>query len=372
MKYLALVILLSACSEQIHPVTSASKAWRPANTAAFEKRLEKLRRHYHIPSLSVGIVNGHQLAWYRGLGYADIENQIPPDTHTVYHIASVTKTFGSLLLMQQVEAGKVNLDEPVKNYGIDLGARWGKDPRIKVKHLLTHTASGHSLNWYAPGYSFRYNGAWYGQLGKVIEKASGKSFGELLVQKIIQPLQLQHTAPSLDDSLNFSLTGYHHDAFAKRVAKPYDRQGHRLAPVHMKYGFGPAAGIMSSVSDLAVYSIAIDEQLFLKPATWEKTFTNYRNPIGKTLPYALGWFVGYYDGIKVMYHTGWWYGYSALFLKVPARDLTLIILANSQDLSRPFYLTMYPIPVPWFGQSLHKDLMVSEFAKAFWEFFVEK
>jgi CubicO group peptidase (beta-lactamase class C family) len=370
MKYLPVLFLLSACSEAIYPVTSKDKVWRPSNTSAFEHRLEKLRREYHIPSLSVGIVNGHKIAWYKGLGYADLENKIAPDTNTVYHIASVTKTFGSIILMQQVEAGRVNLNDPINKYGVKLGGRYSNDPRIKVKHLLTHTAQGAGWNWYNAGLSFRYNGAWYGELGKVIQQASGHSFGELVMQNIINPLQLKHTAPSLDDSVNFALTGYNRNEFAKQVAKPYNWQGHQLAPLKFKYGFSPAAGLMSSVGDLAVYSVAIDEELFLKPATWEKTFKPFRSALLKELPYGLGWFVGVYDGIKVMYHTGWWYGYSALFVKVPDKDLTFIILANSQDLSRPFYLTMYPVPAPWFGLSLNKDLMVSDFAMAFWEFFV--
>jgi CubicO group peptidase (beta-lactamase class C family) len=345
----------------------------PANAQfkAFEKRLEKLRKQYHIPSLSVGIVHNRQLTWYKGFGYADIENKIVPDTHTVYHIASVTKTFGSIILMQQVEAGKVSLDDPIKDYGINLGGRYGQDPRIKVKHLLTHTAQGAYWNWYNAGINFRYNGAWYGKLGNVIQKASGHSFGELVVQNIIKPLQLQHTAPSLDDTANFALTGYDRQTFAKQVAKPYNWQGHQLAPVKFKYGFGAAAGLMSSVSDLAVYSVAIDEGLFLEPETWKQTFSAYRSLLGKTLPYGLGWFTGYYDGIKVVWHTGWWWGYSALFIKVPSKDLTFIVLANSQDLSRPFYLTMYPVPLPWFGMNLSKDLMVSDFARTFWEFFVD-
>ena len=63
----------------------------------------------------------------------------------MYQLASITKTFGSIILMQLAEAGKVNLDDPIAKYGIDLGARWGNDERIKVKHLLTHSASGNSL-----------------------------------------------------------------------------------------------------------------------------------------------------------------------------------------------------------------------------------
>src|SRR6185436_2178319 len=223
--FLILSCLALSCSSKYRltrsskPVTSSDDVWSTENIAAFEKKLEALRNEYHIPSLAIGIVNEKKLIVRGGLGYANMEKQIKPDENTVYHLASITKTFGSIILMQLVEQGKVSLDDPISKYGIDLGARWGSDSRIKVKHLLTHTASGKMLNGFKPGYSFRYNGDWYGRLGKVIEQSSGQSFGDLPVKNIIVPLDLKNTVPSTDDSVNFKLTGYNKDSFLTRVAK---------------------------------------------------------------------------------------------------------------------------------------------------------
>lgn len=234
---------------------------------------------------------------------------------------------------------------------------------------------GNMFNSYKPGYVFRYNGGWYNELGKVIERSSGQTFGGLLMEQIIRPLSLKNTAPSTDDSLNFALTGYNKDAFMRRVAKPYDWKNKQLQPVVFKYGFGPAAGIMSSVADLALYSNAIDDRKFLADSTWEKVFTPYVTPKGKTIQYGLGWFVTYYKGMKVMWHTGWWTGYSALFVKIPQRDLTFIILANSQDLSRPFYHIVQPLPGIGmsnpFRRNLKKKLAASAFGAAFLDHFLE-
>lgn len=360
-------------AQSVAPVNVSDSVWRVANTVAFEKKLESLRKRYHIPGLSIGIVHEKNLVWKKGLGYADVERQTTPDENTVYQVASVTKTFGSILLMQLVEAGKVSLDDPIAKYGINLGARWGSDERIKVKHLLTHTAMGNSMNAFKPGYTFRYNGDWYNRLQLVIEKASGQSFGELLMKNIVRPLGLRNTVPSTDDSINFKLTGYHKTDFLPKVAKPYDWQKDHLIPIQFKYGFGPAAGLMSSVSDLAVYAIAIDEQQFLKSETWQQVFTPFVTPKGKTIQYGLGWYVKYYKGVKVVWHTGWWTGYSALLVKIPAKDLTFIVLANSQDLSRPFYHIIHPLPMIGifnpFRKNLNNDLLASDFAKAFMDHF---
>jgi CubicO group peptidase (beta-lactamase class C family) len=340
-----------------------------ADTTGFAQKLETLRQRYQVPSLSVGIVHGKQLVWYRGLGYADLENKVVPTEHTIYHLASVTKTFASVILMQLVEAGKINLDEAVTTYGIQLGARWGNDDRIKLKHLLTHTAQGNTLNSFRPGYSFGYNGNYYHELGKPIEKESGVSFGELLVRNIIQPLGLTHTAPNVDDSTNFALTGYDREQYLRRVARPYDLQKGQLVPITYPPYFGPAAGLMSCISDLAVYSTAIDEQQWLQPATWEQVFSPFRSPKNKVLPYGYGWFVRTYKGTRVLWHTGLWQGNSSLFVKIPEKDLTLIILANSQNLNRPFY-AKYDIFRT--NPRLQKDLRASAFAKAFLDQFVGK
>lgn len=355
-----------------------NKRWDSANFRSFEHKLESLREKYHIPGLSVGVMRGKTLAWAKGFGYADVENRTVPDENTVYQVASVTKTFGSIILLQQVEAGRARLDDPISQYGINLGARWGSDPRIKIKHLLTHTAMGNVWNAYKPGYAFRYNGSWYHQLDAVIRKASGSTFGQLLMDTIVRPLGLSRTAPSTDDSVNFALSGFDRSTYLSWTAKPYDwnKKKKQLSPVTFRYGFGPAAGLMSTVADLAVYSAALDEKRFLRPETWEQVWTPFVTQRGKKIQYGLGWFVTHYKGVKMLWHTGWWMGYSALFLKVPEKDITFIILANSQDLSRPFYHIVQPIPgffgmTSPFHRNLKKKVQASKFAKAFLDHFME-
>lgn len=308
-----------------------------ADTTVFAQELEALRQRYHIPSLSVGLVQQGKLVWYKGLGYADVEHQRPPTPHTVYHVASLTKTFAAIVLLQLVEAGKINLDDPVTKYQIHLGARWENDPRITLKHLLTHTAQGNTFNGFRPGYSFGYNGDYFAQLLKPMEQESNESFGSLLLHQVLRPLNLAHTAPNLADTIHFALTGYDRTAYGRLVAKPYDFQKGKLVTVSYPAYFGPSAGLMSCVSDLASYSLALDQQQLLSPATWQTVFTPFRSHKGKALPYGFGWFIQSYRGLSLRWHTGWWVGSSSLLLKVPEKDLTLIILANSQDLSRPFY-----------------------------------
>ncbi len=361
--WLCLLLLASFTPKAQHLPFSLS------DTSTFAHKLDGLRQRYQIPSLSVGLVYQGKLAWYKGLGYADMERKVAPTRHTVYHLASITKTFGAIILMQLVEANQLNLDDPVTKYGIQLGARWGNDDRITLKHLLTHTAQGNTLNGFKPGYSFGYNGDFYSQLGKAIQKEAGQTFGQLVVDKIIRPLRLEHTAPNIADTTDFALTGYNRMAYSQLVAKPYDKHHNQLVSIAYPSQFNPAAGLMACVSDLATYSVALDEHRLVRAATWEQMVTPYQSVRGKPLPYGLGWFVQTYRGIKVIWHTGWWTGNSSLLVKVPQRDLTFIILANSQDLSRPFYAKYDFFRT---NPRLQKDVRASAFARAFLDQFVGK
>ena len=155
--------------------------------ARLETLLENLRQELKIPAYSAAIVKDQKVLWAKGFGYADVENKIPATEHTPYHLASLTKTFASTILMQLVQDGKIKLDDPVSKYGVTLES----EGVITVRHLLSHTSEG------KPGEQYRYNGNRFGELDKVVQSATGKSFGELLIANILDPLSMNETAPNV-------------------------------------------------------------------------------------------------------------------------------------------------------------------------------
>src|ERR1044072_8976991 len=158
-----------------------------ARIARLETQLESLRQELKIPAYSAAIVKNQKVIWAKGFGYADVENKIPATEHTAYHLASLTKTFASTILMQLVQDGKINLDDPVSKYGITLES----NGVIRVRHLFSHTSEGN------PGEHYSYNGNRYAELDKVIEKATGQSFAQLLIANILDPLGMNETAPNV-------------------------------------------------------------------------------------------------------------------------------------------------------------------------------
>lgn len=304
-----------------------------------EQRLEQWRIRLKMPAFSAAVIKGGEIIWAKGFGYADLENKIPATENTVYHLASLTKPYTAIILMQLVEQGIVNLEDPLIKYDINLdqarqyGMELTDEKTIKVKHILTHTAQGE------PGSYYLYSGYLFGFITDIIEKSSGKSLAELVVNNITHPLNLSKTIPNIQDSIAFSFTGYDKNTFAADVAVPYVMDSlYNIIPSDMETYFGASAGLMSSAIDMANFSKAIDDRKLLKPETWDQVFMPTISNDGKKLPYGYGWFVQTYQGIKIQWHYGFWNTNSSLIMRVPEKNLTFVILANTNLLSRPFGL----------------------------------
>jgi CubicO group peptidase (beta-lactamase class C family) len=299
----------------------------------FEAEVDDLRARLKIPGMSAVIIKDQKVIWIKGFGFADLENKVPATPDTLFHLASVTKTFASMLIMQLVEQGKLDLDEPMSHYSTDF-----KDDSVKIKHIITHTSAG------TPGERFQYDGNRYDYLTAVIEKKTGKRFGELVVKTFFDPLGMSNSVPYhhivVDaDKWTVSLGKEHIDRYQKsleRFAQPYAYYGNGEI-IHTDYPYpefiGAAAGMLSTVRDMAKYDIAIDQHAFIKKETQEKAWTPLISNSGKRLPYGLGWFVMDYHGNRLIWHTGdWGSGFSAFYFKVPEKNLSLIMLANSEAL----------------------------------------
>ncbi len=126
------------------------------------------------------------------------------------------------------------------------------------------------------------------------------------------------------------------DTVVKTLAQPYalDRE-FKITKISYPQGFSTAAGLISTVLDMAKYDIAIDQNKFLTRETQQLAFTPTVSTKGESLPYGLGWFTQNYKGTKLLWHYGYWTGNSSFILKVPEQKITFIIMANSDNLSRP-------------------------------------
>jgi CubicO group peptidase (beta-lactamase class C family) len=315
--------------------------------ATFASRLDRLRVQLAIPGMAAIVMAHDTVVWEGSLGVADIPSQRPVTPLTQFHLASLTKTFASTIVMQLVEQGLVSLDDPISNYGISLPG----PGIIRVRHLLSHTSEG------VPGDQYRYNGDRFALLDQVIQRATGESFATRVMARIVTPLDLRHTAPN---PLNAAFAAAGRDAatYIAAMATGYGIDSRRR-PVPVAYPalFSSAAGLVSTARDVARYSTALDAGQFLSAATRTLAYTPARGAGNRVLPYGLGWFISTVRGHTLVWHYGYWTGNSSLIIKEPSRGLTFVALTNSDQLSARFKL----------GTG---DLMSSTVAQAFVNAFV--
>jgi CubicO group peptidase (beta-lactamase class C family) len=316
----------------------------------FTQYLESLRIQAGIPGLSAAITANGSIIWEGGLGFADVEARVAAAPHTPYRIASITKTVTSTLLMQCVEAGRLNLDAPIRTYTTTV-----PDPNATVRQVLAMASDA------AAGSTYRYDGDRFQALTPVVAACSGVSYRVAVARQILDRIGMADSVPGQDleapteaASAEFdpaTLTRYR--AVLARIAKPYVvRDGGPTLSEYPPKGINASAGLVSTVRDLARYDAAIDAHVLMSSSTQLVAWTPFRLASGRESPYALGWFVQSTAAGRAVWHYGQWPTFSSLMLKLPDRGVSLILLANSDGLSSRFPLAA-------------GDVAVSPFAHAF-------
>ena len=156
-----------------------------------------------------------------------------------------------------------------------------------IQRILSHTSDG------TPGAEYLYNSAIFDSLTSVVEKAGAKPFAEQLIDRIFQPLHMSQTTP------------------ATRAAN----------------------GVISTTADLTKYAVALDGNHLVSAKSKAAMFTPTKSTRGEALPYGLGWFSQTYSDERVVWHFGQDTDAGSLFLRIPARKLTLIVLSDSAIIS---------------------------------------
>ena len=325
---------------------------------ALDQRLGLLARYFDglraqagVPGLSAAIVADRRILWEQGFGYQDAEARIAATPHTLYPVASLTKTFASTLLLQCVEAGRLDLNAPIRQYTATV-----PDAAATVRHVLSMTSDAPA------GSSFRYDGDRYAALTSVVEACTGQSFRVALASQILDRLGMFDSVPGHDladpppalASLFGPTTLERYRRALARIAKPYRSLGRRYAPAeYPPRGINAAAGLVSTVRDLARYDAALDDYVLVGEQSQQLAWTPSSLRDGRRGAYGLGWFTQSIGGGEpIVWHYGLWPSFSSLIVKRPARGVTLILLANSDGLNAR---------VPMAAG----DVRVSPFARAF-------
>jgi serine beta-lactamase-like protein LACTB len=305
------------------------------------------------PGMSVAVAINDELAWTEGFGIADVEHDTPVRADTVFRIASITKPITATAVMQLVERGRVSLDHPIQKHVPAFPSKG--EQTITVRHLLTHTSGirhyrGDEFNHrdsydsvdaalaifkddpllFAPGSKYSYSTYAYNLLAGVVERASGVTFEQYLLERIWKPAGM--TATRLE----------HPEEIVKGRARQYVRgegSSRRLmnapfADLSIKWAGG---GIISTAADLVRFHIALDAGKLLKPETLEQMYTPMKLADGSATEYGLGWsvlakpLVANGPSSTWIAHSGGATGGTTYLLRNPRARLAVAILTNVQS-----------------------------------------
>jgi CubicO group peptidase (beta-lactamase class C family) len=320
----------------------------------FQSYLNALRLQAGIPGMSAALVLDGRLLWEAGFGRQNVETNQPATPDTPYHIGDLTQMFAATLVLQCVEAGAIRLDEATL---MPDQSPQSTERSATVWQLLSHRV----------GVGYRYDPARFTALTSVVERCSGTSYRERLVAGIIDRLAMTRTVPGRDVTALVPpvfpaerLAGF--DAVLRDLARPYAVDG-RGRPVPGEYpagGLDASHGIISTTRDLANFTAALETFVLVGADTLSAAWSPATAPPAPGVapaPTGLGWFVQVYNGQPVVWHFGYTPGASsALYLRLPNRRLTLILLANSDALSAPYSLS-------------NGDVTTSPFARLFLSLF---
>lgn len=302
-----------------------------------------LKKHANFSGAVLVAHNGNIL-FKKGYGCADYELTIPNSPETKFAIASNTKPFTALAIMQLQEKKILNVHDTVNNYIPD----FGRGDEITIHHLLTHTAGIKNLrskNWAdvadctnlnemaaaiklwdlesEPGTTYNYSNPGYAVLAYIIEIASGIKYQDYLAQNIFQPLNMHNTGSNADEVVvDNQARGYEavNDTF--QSAPPV------VSPITL-LGCGD---LYSSLDDMYKWDQGLETEKIITKKSLETIFTPHaaiENSL--TRSYGYGWFIDTKCNKRVIKCTGARRGFLSAIMRFIDDKVTIIILTNIED-----------------------------------------
>lgn len=272
----------------------------------------------------------------KAYGYSDKEAKIPIDLNDNFRIQSISKQVTAVLILREVENGRIGLENPIERYLPEIKQNWSKE--VTVHQLLNMSSGIISIDkplLFKPGTEFYYSNAAYGILGRIIEKVTGKEYIEI-ANTLFEELAMNKSyCYELGMTNNDLINGYSDNGQNNELSLvSIDRNLADLSnPKEWWKDFIPAGGIISNLNDLSIWDKNLHNGKLLKPETYTlmtngNGSTDFFKAYGKEkIGYGYGLCI---SGVphKSIGHAGKGLGFSSFKFYVPAKDLNVIILQN--------------------------------------------
>ena len=319
--------------------TSAQLVPPTATFPLLESYLESMRTQAGIPGMSAAVVRDEQIVWEKGFGFQNLESRLRATPDTPYLVGDMTEMLAAVLLLQCVEQRRLDLDAPVRRYDLSQ-----PEPDATPRGLLSHTTPPN-----AP-VPFFYSPERYANLTSLVEWCVPQPFRKSVAHRVLRYLAMRDSVPGPDlanrdlelpEGLFEAADLERYRTTLDRMAAPYkvDAKNRAERTEWPRMTISASNGLVSTVRDLAQLDKALDGDGLLLEETREMAWTPAVDRSGRLLPTGLGWFVQTYRNERLVWHFGYVpNAYSSLIVKVPSRQLTFILLANSDGLSAQFDL----------------------------------
>lgn len=365
-----------------------NSAYSQEKESEIDKLLQKYQEYRQFNGTAL-VSDSGKIIFKKGYGLANMEWEIPNEPSTKFRIGSITKQFTSMLIMQLVAEGKIQLNEKMTrylpNYREDTG------DRVTIHHLLTHTSGIPSYtnksNFFSevsrdhyevdefvkqfcsdslafePGSNYSYNNSGYFLLGAIIEKVTSEKYEDVLMKKILDPIGMKNT-------------GYdHHETLIANRAAGYEKTPNgyiNSAYLDMALPFS-GGSMYSTVEDLYLWDQALYSEKLLSKKYKDIMFKPFlRN-------YAYGWDVTKTvlaeskDSLKTLSHVGGINGFNTLITRLVENKHLIVLLNNtggtylnrmSLGIMNILYDKPYAPPLKSIAEELHKIVLGKDVSSA--------
>lgn len=324
----------------------------PAKRQQIEEAISIFMSSTHTPGLAVAVVENGEYEWGQGFGFADLENNVPASEHTLFRLASISKSLTATAALELWERGRLDLDAPVQKYCASFPEKPGPistrevlghlggirhyksnspdDPEVgNTKHFDDPIQAG--LNFFKndplvaqPGTSFHYSTQGYTLVGCVMEGASGEKYVDFMRQNIFAPAGMEQT--QVDN--RFAIIPYRTRFYAKTHSGTIQNADFLDSSYKI-----PGGGWLSSAEDMAKFEVAILNDKLIRRTTRDLMWEPLKPTDGKPDPYALGW--AWREQIngeaRAVGHNGGQQGTSTAFLIAPDQRAAVVVLTNLED-----------------------------------------
>lgn len=328
-----LSVFITACKSSSEPIEKPvdKKAVIDSTIAAFQKiileqQIDSVFKKYHFNG-SVAVFKDSLQLYRKANGYSNFKTKAKIDSGTVFAIGSVSKQFTAVLILLQMEQGKLNIHDKASKYLKEFQLK--EYENITIQQLLNHTSGLNTFGgklMFKSGSDFFYSNDGFNALGKIVETVTGKSFDEN-ARELFQKAGMNHSSTGAVFKGNNFASAY---LGSGKTFEEVPNMPERLAGKDIGT---PAGGILSTIDDLHLWNNALYSGKILKPETLRQFISKSaerRHQIFGKMGYGYGIMLNIGQP-ESYFHSGYVKGSPSLNIYYPQTKTSVIILSNTAD-----------------------------------------